>query len=140
MFRSWLPAKPYAFVIMPIGDPEMERWYADLRERLSSQSLDCFRSDELLSGFAGRTMLDGIHELIRRADIVIAEVTHDNRNVLYELGFAVAAGKDPIVVATGRDELPTDLQGLFTCDRSGLMRAVFSRMDGNELAILLSLA
>ena len=55
-------------------------------------------------------ILDGI----RRADLIIADVSRENPNVLYEIGFAHALRKPTILLfdTKSNERLPSDLAGL----------------------------
>ncbi|WP_438027908.1 P-loop ATPase, Sll1717 family [Sorangium sp. So ce233] len=41
----------------------------------------------------GRFLIDGIADRIDRSDIVLADITHLNFNVIYEIGYAIGKGK-----------------------------------------------
>jgi nucleoside 2-deoxyribosyltransferase len=47
---------------------------------------------------------------IAQADVVIAEITHSNPNVFYELGYAHALGKPTILLAQRGVDLPFDIR------------------------------
>jgi hypothetical protein len=53
-----------------------------------------------------RTIIEGIHG----ADLVIADVTTTNANVMYELGAAHALGKPTIMISQSIERLPFDLR------------------------------
>ncbi len=55
-----------------------------------------------------------ILERIRRADLIVADVSQHNPNVMYELGFAHALRKPTILLASTKSDdskLPADLAG-----------------------------
>lgn len=62
----------------------------------------------------GAEMTLSILDAIRKADLIIADVSRQNANVLYELGFAHALGKRTILLANVKSgsRLPSDLTGL----------------------------
>jgi len=89
----------------------------------------CTRADEFLRG--GRVMSD-ILEAIARAEIVLADLTTANPNVMYELGIAHTV-KDPqkvIIITQERlEDLPFDVKDLRVLrydasDADGLKRAL----------------
>jgi len=51
-----------------------------------------------------------IQEAIRRADLVLCEMTDRNPNVFYELGLAHAVGKPAILVSSAEEDVPFDLR------------------------------
>ena len=50
--------------------------------------------------------MEKIRELISEADVIIADVTEGNPNVLFELGFAMGANKEVLVISQDRVALP----------------------------------
>ncbi len=102
--------RPYAFVIMKYDTkwPLFERMKAITDRQFN---LICIRADDLKS--SGYDLLEKVHLLISRAEVVIAEISSDSPNVFYEVGYAVAMGKRPLLLvdATCR-EVPVDLRGL----------------------------
>jgi|WetSurMetagenome_2_1015567.scaffolds.fasta_scaffold187466_1 hypothetical protein len=56
--------------------------------------------------------VDTLHKEIRSATVCVADITTRNPNVMYELGYAIAAGKDVVIIsgpnATGK--YPFDIQ------------------------------
>ena len=55
----------------------------------------CARADDILHT---RDIISVIWEEIERSECVIADVTGNNANVFYELGYAHAVGKNTILV------------------------------------------
>ena len=55
--------------------------------------------------------VETLHEEIRTAMVCLADITTQNPNVMYELGFAIASGKDVILIcSTQRSEkFPFDI-------------------------------
>jgi nucleoside 2-deoxyribosyltransferase len=74
----------------------------------SRASLDCSRADEITQ--TGR-ITEQIVRAISNADIVIADITRANPNVLWELGFADGLGRTVIVLNQGASS-PFDLHDL----------------------------
>jgi hypothetical protein len=56
--------------------------------------------------------VETLHEEIRSATICLADITTQNPNVMYELGFAIASGKDVVIMCSnrGHDRFPFDIQ------------------------------
>ena len=91
--------------------------YNDLYEQviipvISKYNMNCIRADDIYT--ATPILADIINE-IKAASIVIADITPDNPNVFYELGFAHALNKPTIVLSEKqRTKLPFDVSGLRT--------------------------
>ncbi|HEU0018696.1 MAG TPA: hypothetical protein VFQ14_00255 [Thermoleophilaceae bacterium] len=96
-----------AFVVMPF-DPEFTAVYERLIEpALREAGYTVARADSSLDQ---HNVMRGIVESIGSADIVVAELTSRNPNVLYELGLAHGLGIPTVLLAQAIDEIPFDLQ------------------------------
>jgi hypothetical protein len=74
-----------------------------------------------------------IVEGIKRAALVVADVTHESLNVYYELGFAEALDKPVIVIAKEGIELPFDTNDIPTIlypDQTRLEEKLRGRIQG----------
>jgi hypothetical protein len=60
----------------------------------------------------GTVIVETVYRVIERADLIIADITSSNPNIMYELGFAHALKKPVLpLVKTGEGHVPTDLRG-----------------------------
>ena len=100
---------PKCFVIQPFDD-ENDRRYDEVYEpALEQAGVEPYRVDRDSSV---TIVIDAIETQIRESDICLADITTNNPNVWYELGFAFAVGR-PVVMtcANARVEtLPFDVQ------------------------------
>ena len=97
--------KPTAFVLIPF-DTEFDTIYSEL----IVPALDCYdviRADTRLDE---RSVLEKIVSGIASADLIIADLTTLNANVMYELGIAHTLGKPTIMLSQNVDELPFDVR------------------------------
>lgn len=95
------------FVLMPFDD-EFEAVYEQLiRAPLEGAGFTVRRADSLLNQ---QSILRDIVRGIVDAELIVADVTGLNSNVLYELGLAHALGKRTIMITRNIDELPFDLR------------------------------
>ena len=98
------------FVIQPFDRGAFDKRYDDVFEpAIRDAGLEPYRVDR---DPATTVLIDDIEAGIRSADICFAEITSDNPNVWYELGYAIASGK-PVVMACSEDErarFPFDIQ------------------------------
>jgi len=78
--------------------------HPELREKY-----DCLRADDI---FDNRAIIDDIVRLIRQADVIIADLTTRNPNVLYELGRAHEMGKECVLLTQDIEDVPFDLRHL----------------------------
>lgn len=99
---------PFVFVIMSYNF-RFEVFEKIKRVVETEENLVCLRADDVKS--AGHDLLDKIHFLITRAEVVIAEISDLSPNVFYEIGYAVANDRQPLFIIEGEKKVPTDLQG-----------------------------
>lgn len=101
------PSKPKAFVAMKFDEPYDTFYREVIRKQAESLGLDVVRIDEK----AGPGVIfQDIQREIEQSDVVIAEITPQNVNVFYELGYAHALGKPTILLAQRGAELPFDIR------------------------------
>ena len=102
---------PQVFVITPL-DAEGRSVEDAVRRAVEDAGFEVVRYRTTVSPGAERVsaILDGI----RRADLIIADVSRQNPNVLYEVGFAHALRKPTILLFNVKSgsRLPSDLAGL----------------------------
>lgn len=99
-----------AFVMMPFGEM-FQPVRSVIRQAAATSGVHCIWADELAQ--PGR-ISDQIVSEIRRSVACIADVTHHNPNVAWEIGFAQALRKDVIMIARSGTDLPFDLKDLRT--------------------------
>ena len=97
--------QPRIFVIQPFGK-EFEAVYAVIREAVQSVGGVVFRADEIAQ--PGR-IIEQVYEALQDSDVIIADVSFANPNVLYELGFAHAIRKPCILITQDIKQLPFDI-------------------------------
>lgn len=102
---------PTCFVIQPFDSGKFDKRFADTyRPAIENAGLDAYRVDKDVSV---DVPIDAIEEGIRDAAVVLADITTDNPNVWYELGFAFASGKPVVMVCSSEREprkFPFDIQ------------------------------
>lgn len=102
------PKPPDIFVIMPFSQEFDDVYYLGIHEVVTSLGYSCKRVDEV--EFVGDVVSE-IYELITNAKLIIAEVTVNNANVYYELGYAHALRKPVILLTNDIAAAPFDLRG-----------------------------
>lgn len=99
--------QPFAFVIMPF-EPEFDRIYANLVvPALELAGYEVKRADNVID--QQNILKDIIHHIVR-ADLIVAELTSLNPNVLYELGIAHGLLKPTVLIVQKIEEVPFDLR------------------------------
>lgn len=98
------------FVIQPFDNGKFDKRYVDIFEpAIKKAEFEPYRIDNDLSV---RIPIDDIEKGISESAICFAEITTDNPNVWYELGFSFACDKDVIMVCSDErvGKFPFDIQ------------------------------
>lgn len=100
----------YVFVLMPFGEDWSPGVYDLIKRAVDSlrPEFDIFveRADDISR--PGK-ITEQIVEAIRRADVIVADITGNNANVMWELGYAQALGKPPVILNQALEATPFDL-------------------------------
>jgi hypothetical protein len=121
--------KPVCFVVMQFTE-EYDTLYSEvIRPTCEEFNYNVIRADDF---YASGLIINDITQSIRESTLVIADVTPNNANVFYEVGYAHGIGKTTILLSDRkRDKLPFDLAGfrhLFYDNTIGGKRAVEERL------------
>lgn len=119
-------ARNSVFVIMPF-DEDFDDVYLIIRDATNAVSsslgiaIECLRADEIAE--PGR-ITDQILKSILDADLLIADISGPNPNVMYELGFGHALSKQAIILNQDVHSSPFDVKGFrqILYDRNRLMK------------------
>jgi hypothetical protein len=104
--------KPKVFVVMQFSK-EYNELYEDVIKPITEKAgYECIRADEF---YTSTPILKDIIESIQNSAVIIAEITPDNPNVFYEIGYSHAISKPTILLCdTKREKLPFDLSSFRT--------------------------
>lgn len=105
-FHSTRP-KPFVLVLMPFK-PEFDDIYRfGIKGAAEDAGAYAERVDEqyFLEG-----ILDRIYNQINKADVIVADMSGQNPNVFYEVGYAHALGKIVLLLTKSSDDIPFDLR------------------------------
>lgn len=94
-----------AFVIMPFREEQIAL-YEELKEHFKGKYEFNHAGDLDNQHNILKDIVNGIHS----SDVIIADLTGLNSNVLYELGLAHAMNKKVIIITQNLDELPFDIK------------------------------
>lgn len=117
------------FVIMAYRK-ELDDTFGTIQRVVKDYGYDCERMDRVADT---DRIFPRMIENIRKAALVIAEISIPSVNVFYELGFAEALGKGPIVIARQGSDLPFDINDLPTTfyeDQTRLEEKLRVRVQG----------
>jgi hypothetical protein len=99
--------KPFVFVLMPFSKNFTDTYEVCIKPACKDAGAYCERVDKQI--FL-ENILERVYNQIAKADIIIAEMTGQNPNVFYEVGYAHALNKIVILLTTNSDDIPFDLQ------------------------------
>jgi hypothetical protein len=99
--------KPFVFVLMPFHKDFQDVYELGIKAACELAGAHCERVDE--QHFLG-SMLDRVYNQIAKADIIVADMTGQNPNVFYEVGYAHALNKQVILATQKPDDIPFDVK------------------------------
>ncbi len=126
------------FVIQPFDKDKFDQRYTDIFEpAIREAGIEPCRVDRDPSV---RIPIEQIEEGIKSAKICFAEITLDNPNILYELGFAFASGKDVVMVTEERQKFPINSQHRQVINYKTTSKSDYEKLEiniKNKLVVLL---
>ncbi len=100
--------KFFCFVLMPFDKDFNDIYKFGIKGSCEDAGVYCERVDEQI--FFEGSILDRIYNQISKADVIIADMTGRNPNVLYEVGYAHALNKPTILLTQNADDIPFDMK------------------------------
>lgn len=98
------------FIIQPFDGGQFDKRYQDIiKPTIESLGLESYRVDE---DYNSSIPINDIEDGIKSSLICLADITLDNPNVWYELGYAISA-KKPVIMICSKDrntKFPFDVQ------------------------------
>lgn len=103
---------PEAFVVMQFT-AEFDALYQEvIKPTCEAFGYKCVRADDI---FTSGLIIEDITSSIRDASVIVADITPNNPNVFYEVGYSHGLGKPTILLADKtRENLPFDISGFRT--------------------------
>lgn len=99
------------FVIMPFRQDFNDVWVGAINKACSELGLTAIRVDMINRS---SNITEDIVQSIESCHVAIADVTENNPNVMFELGYAIAKAKPNIIISQSADYLPFDIRFLRT--------------------------
>lgn len=97
----------FAFVLMPFDKAFDDIYKIGIKETANSLKILAERVDEQIFR---EGILERIYRQIELADLIVADMTGQNPNVFYEVGYAHAKGKLCILLTQNANDIPFDLK------------------------------
>lgn len=99
------------FVIMPFNKDFADVWKGGIERAAKNEGFNPLRVDTINKS---SNITDDIIESIKKCNIAIVDVSSNNPNVMFELGFAIALGKPNIIISQSVEQLPFDIRNIRT--------------------------
>ncbi|MDC5808117.1 hypothetical protein OPW36_06315 [Vibrio europaeus] len=104
--------KPKVFVVMQFTDQFNDLYNTVIKPVCEEAGLEALRADDF---YSNGLIINDIVNSIYESSVIIADITPNNPNVYYEVGFAHASNKNVILLCDReREKLPFDLSGFRT--------------------------
>lgn len=97
------------FIVMPFHQLYEAEYEQVIKPAVEEAGLMCVRGDEI---YSQQAIVQDIWHSIRKARLVIAELSGRNPNVMYEIGLAHAIGKPIVLLTRNEEDVPFDLRAL----------------------------
>jgi hypothetical protein len=105
-------SSPKLFIVMQFSNEYNELYNEVIKPVSEKFGYECIRADEF---YTSTPIISDIITSIKEATAIIAEITPDNPNVFYEIGYAHAIKKPTILLCDKkREKLPFDLSSFRT--------------------------
>jgi hypothetical protein len=99
------------FVIMPFNKEFNDVWKGAIEKAAKAEGYKALRVDMINKS---SNITDDIIESIQKCKIAIVDVSSNNANVMFELGYAVALEKPNIIISQSVEFLPFDIRNIRT--------------------------
>ncbi|MGO9405070.1 MAG: hypothetical protein ACLPVW_16530 [Terriglobales bacterium] len=109
--QKFLDAKKRAFIIMPFQRDFENVWLGGIKPACTESHCAALRVDEVnLSSL----ITADIEKYSSMSDVVVVDITGNNPNVMFELGWSLAKDKKPIVICQGEHtgKVAFDVRGI----------------------------
>lgn len=97
----------HVFYLCPFSEPYNSIYADHVRPLVRKVGFSIERADEI---YGTQPIIEDIWESINSAEIIIADVTGRNPNVMYEIGMAHTVGKPVIILTQQIEDVPFDLR------------------------------
>jgi len=118
--------RPFVLVLMPFDPAFDDEYKLAIKPACESAGAYAERVDEQIST---DNILERIYHQIARADLLIAEMTGRNVNVLYETGYAHARDRPVILLAQNPDDIPAELRNFPSIIHHGRLTTLRSELE-----------
>ncbi len=109
--RNFLIESDLCFVLMSFKEPYNEIYNKIIKPTVEKEGFRCVKSDDIFSTSA---VIEDIWENINKASLIIAEISDNNANVMYELGICHTIGKNVMMITQNPESIPFNFRHIRT--------------------------
>lgn len=109
--RNFLKDDNLCFVLMPFSEPYNSIYENIIKPTVEKEGFQCLKSNDI---FSTTSVIEDIWTNMNKATLIIAEITENNPNVMYELGICHTIGKDVMMITQKPGEIPFNFRHLRT--------------------------
>jgi Restriction endonuclease len=113
-----IAAPKRAFVVMPFARESNDIYILGIREVAETLGMVVERADEIQHN---GSIPDLIKRFISECDVVIADISSKNPNVMYEVGLAHGIAKETILICDDSKSIPFDLASIHHVEYSSIV-------------------
>jgi hypothetical protein len=107
--RDFLLDPNLVFTLMEFGDPYTKIYNTLIKPTVEAEGFRCIKSDDI---FRTSAVIEDIWENINKAALIIAEISTNNPNVMYELGICHTVGKNVMMITQDSSSVPFNFRHL----------------------------
>ena len=101
--RDFLIEPDLCFVLMEFQPPYTDIYDHLIKPTVEGEGVRCLKSDDI---FSTSSVIEDIWANINKAALIIAEISSNNPNVMYELGICHTVGKNVMMITQYPDKIP----------------------------------
>ena len=101
--RDFLLEPDLCFVLMEFGPPYTDIYGHLIKPTVEAEGFRCLKSDDI---FSTTSVIEDIWANINKSALIIAEISSNNANVMYELGICHTVGKNVMMITQDADKMP----------------------------------
>jgi len=116
--KGAIAAPKRAIVVMPFARESNDVYILGIREVAETLGMVVERADEIQHN---GSIPDLIKRIISECDVVIAEISSKNANVMYEVGLAHGIAKETILICNDSKSIPFDLASINHVEYSSIV-------------------
>jgi hypothetical protein len=107
--RDFILDQDLVFTLMEFRDPYNAIYNTLIKPTVEAEEFRCVRSDDI---YRTSAVIEDIWENINKAASVIAEISTNNPNVMYELGICHTVGKNVMMITQDPNKVPFNFRHL----------------------------